>query len=817
MNVLQEMSKQVPKLIAYLIDHCPDLLGEHTLRLLGDSPAIADKDIHSRQDSGAEESDSLNSLPDNGVGSNTSSGGNRCDDSSIDSLERALMDDSNRISPNSPPHSSVTFANKMSLSNLSHDSGLTLSDTQLYTPDDDECDSDQFNSGYSQPRKSSQLVYPYLAKSVPHFDQTGLEYDINVTFSYGRSVGVSIDGSCHDVVMRKRRHQAIGQHNEYPHYISRNSRNGHYSTGAQNPPTYGHNHQNHYRHNQNYRQPMNAHQTNGHYHYSHTAGQHIPIHYSKSYSYGINGDDLADSREHLNSADSHREYRYRRPPLAAVLGGAPISSAHTYHNQMSGQCLRRSNSEESLIRNYTDADNEMNGYPPMSMPYTPVHQSQQWSQQTNQTSGQCSQYKPLVVHNNHLSNNSSATKVTLRADVHHYENQCQQRNSSQSTGNRVVRQESNGNKTQQQLIADRVGSICSSSSETASNRSTLSKQSSNVSSKRSSSSIRSSNCMAFPPTYQEAMNRKERLCRAQSSTAINNLALRKTSSASTNSANSNQIYEDSVRIYNSDFDNKHNVTHRAVPVRVNANASDSDNSDVENVQLRRFMTAHKQVVRAASDGQPLLVNGCAGARVVRISAQNHSHPVTAQHNNLYHSSLSSSNAPVVSVLQRSAKDFAPEEWKKDINCNVATLRKLFTSSQQSNGQSSEQSHIQSHHSQPNCDTNTYNIYVGRSTGRPTSVLIETNNNSVNPSKNCLLNQRANSIQETTGALVFSDNNYDNMKSKSSHESQSSCNAPKGVTIVHVGQTDIHCGKPQIITVHKRADSVGNSSEEESYV
>ena len=815
------MSKQVPKLIAYLIDHCPDLLGERTLSLLGNSPvAITDKDLHSRQDSGAEESDSLNSLPDNGVGSNNSSGGNRCDDSSIDSLERALMDDSARVSPNSPPHSSVTFANKMSLSNLSHDSGLTLSDTQLYTPDDEECDSDQFNSGYSQPRKASPLVYPYLAKSVPHLDQTGLDSsDINVTFSYGRSVGVSIDGSCHDVVMRKRRHQAIGQHNDYPHYISRNSRNGHYSTGSHNPPTYGHNH---YRHN-NYKQPaLSAHHTNGHYHYSHSPGQHIPIHYSKSYSYGINGDDLNDSRHHLDEVDGHREYRFRRPPLAAVLGGAPIPSSHTFHNQMSSQCLRRSNSEESLVRSYNDGDNEMKGYTPMSMSYTPaVHQSQQWSQQTNQSSGQSNQYHPSL--HNHYSNNSSATKVTLRADVHHYDTQCQQRNNTQSSGNpnRVVRQESAGNGNQQKSIADRVGSICSTSSETASNRSTLSKQSSNVSSKRSSSSARSSAGIAFPPTYQEAMNRKERLCRAQSSTAINALALRKASSASNTSANSNQIYEESVRIYNSDLDNKHNITHRAVPVRVNANATDSDNSDIENIEHRRHnMSLHKQVVRAASDGLPLLVNGCSGtgSRVVRISAQNHPQSTNAQHNSIYHttSHSPSTGAQVVSVLQRSAKDFTPEEWKKDINCNVATLRKLFTSSQQTSAQPSAQPQSPCLHSSANnCDANTYNIYVGRPSGRPTSVLIETNGNK--PSKACLYKQRPNSIQETS-ALHFTDNTYESINSKStSHESQSLCGAPKGVTVVHVGQTDIHCTKPSVITVHKRTDSVGNSSEEESYV
>lgn len=50
----------MPKVVAFLIDHCAELFGEQVLQLLGTFP---ERD-GSRQDSGAEESDSLHSLHD---------------------------------------------------------------------------------------------------------------------------------------------------------------------------------------------------------------------------------------------------------------------------------------------------------------------------------------------------------------------------------------------------------------------------------------------------------------------------------------------------------------------------------------------------------------------------------------------------------------------------------------------------------------------------------------------------------------------------------------------------------------------------------
>ncbi|KAE9536609.1 hypothetical protein AGLY_007011 [Aphis glycines] len=92
--------RTVPALVEILITHCELLCGPHVPNLLGDP-----------RDSGTEESDSM-----------------RRDDSSIDSLE---------VSP--PPRKDQI--------SLSRDSGLTMSDSQLYTPDEEESGSTS-SSGY---------------------------------------------------------------------------------------------------------------------------------------------------------------------------------------------------------------------------------------------------------------------------------------------------------------------------------------------------------------------------------------------------------------------------------------------------------------------------------------------------------------------------------------------------------------------------------------------------------------------------------------------------------------------------------------------
>ncbi|XP_073993009.1 rho GTPase-activating protein 20-like isoform X3 [Rhodnius prolixus] len=109
--------RAVPLLVETLIAHCEYLCGPRLPHLLGDP-----------RDSGTEESDSL-----------------RRDDSSIDSLE---------CSP--PPRK-----DKIS---LSRDSGLTMSDSQLYTPDEEESGSTS-SSGYDPAFDPHAKVTPTM--SVP--------------------------------------------------------------------------------------------------------------------------------------------------------------------------------------------------------------------------------------------------------------------------------------------------------------------------------------------------------------------------------------------------------------------------------------------------------------------------------------------------------------------------------------------------------------------------------------------------------------------------------------------------------------------------
>jgi hypothetical protein len=250
----QEVSKNVPKVISYLIDHCPDLFGESVLTLLG--PELEPV----RPDSGAEVSDSsCNSLQEHSS-SSSAGGAKKCNLNDMTS-----GGESDR-------------KNKTSLSNLSRDSGLTASDTQLYSPDrDQDQDHDSVpeeekmvfslpasasppitaaattasltsgspanafcyerkksgspssgSSSISMSRKknkllnnnnhhnhnnnnnnSSKCVNRVLSSSIPHLNTDELESMLNGTFSYGKSIGIGINGSCQDVVRNRKRHQVF--------------------------------------------------------------------------------------------------------------------------------------------------------------------------------------------------------------------------------------------------------------------------------------------------------------------------------------------------------------------------------------------------------------------------------------------------------------------------------------------------------------------------------------------------------------------------------------------------------------------------------
>ena len=235
----------MPKVICYLIDHCPDLFGESVLTLLG--PELEPV----RPDSGAEVSDSsCNSLQE-------SSGGSAAGTGSAPQPDSCLTSDVTSSSDRG-------CKNKTSLSNLSRDSGLTASDTQLYSageqeqdallPSDEEkmfslppaasaaferikscspnsmgsrtpasaCASGKPGSGGKQQlgscnlhlqqhdnNNSNKCVNRVLSTSIPHLNTDELESMLNGTFSYGKSIGVGINGSCQEVVRNRKRHQVL--------------------------------------------------------------------------------------------------------------------------------------------------------------------------------------------------------------------------------------------------------------------------------------------------------------------------------------------------------------------------------------------------------------------------------------------------------------------------------------------------------------------------------------------------------------------------------------------------------------------------------
>ncbi|XP_076307680.1 uncharacterized protein LOC143223500 isoform X2 [Tachypleus tridentatus] len=275
-----EVSKQVPKIVAYLISKFPELFGKECVQLFG----VLDKDVL-RNDSGAEESDSLHSQQE--------FEGCRQDNSSIDSLERELLEGKKVI---------AKLPNKVhiSLTNLSRDSGLTLSDTQLYTPEGGDENTDSRGSTHN----SKQTV-----KSAPNLDLVGLEAVIHSS----KDTGASIDGSCYKV-MRKRKQ-------EQENYRSRGS------GSANSSPL-----RSHFR--------ANNIQTRSDYYHVH------PLQYSPPCSYGIENT-LLYCLLHPALDASPTEAKRRVQSIGSVLSSTKMNDMRCAHS------LRRTASEDSLAHSHS--------------------------------------------------------------------------------------------------------------------------------------------------------------------------------------------------------------------------------------------------------------------------------------------------------------------------------------------------------------------------------------------------------------------------------------------------------------------------------
>ncbi|KAI1294983.1 Rho GTPase-activating protein 20 [Halotydeus destructor] len=613
----EEVSKCVPKLIAYLIDHCSLLFEEEVLGLFGPSSRQSAANGH-RADSGAdegeeeeeeEENDSLSSLQGNHSSESNSSSHDvrpRRDSSSLDSLERDSDESSaslgghlhgrpivvQRLKKQASGHG--PFANKMSLSNLSRDSGLTLSDTQLYNQDDDD---------HSDPREVSASVSPkplqpatrgsHFTKSTPHLDTIeSFENALNVTYSYGRSMGVSIDGSCHDVV-RKRKYGGLYQEKE-PRPKSSTARNSGTPSRLKSP----------FNSTQQLvrlrsgtgqlGRPFNQHQVP------------VDIHEEPS----------------KEPAVSRTSYRYRRPPLAVMLtGGGRLGPAVSKAAQLelsapgvgpaSVSTLRRSASVESLASG--------------------THRAQE-DKRAQQRLSECN-FEPASLQY-HLMNDQQCrtydevdTVPRLRAP------------NTSLTAQNITNVSSQGGRK-----AQRIGSICSSTSETPSYQSSGYKQS--LKSALSSCSLRSNPMSVAPPSYQDTMMRKEQLARMQSRPS----GSRKLSSTSTGP--SDTLYEQSLRVYSADIHSGSHVILRAVPVRVGlVGPTTSANAMIMSGQRTTFKVNVPSGEVYCGQEKPC---------TCQISA----HDTRSQ----------PTESPVVE--QRCAKDFT-DDWRSNIHWSVAHLRSLF--------------------------------------------------------------------------------------------------------------------------------------------
>ena len=315
----------MPKLIAYLIDHSQELFGPSVIHLF-------DEKASTRLYSDTDESDSLNSIQEGGlITSNCSV--NKVDDISIGSFERVLIED-NSCSSNisSPCKEETAFDNKMSLSNLSRDSGLTLSDIQLYNPEDGESESSE---NFICPASLTSRLQPHLTKSVPHLDSTNHENAINVTFSYGRSVGVSIDGSCYDVVRKRRHIDPFGRSKinspMSPYHLSSNGQSLFFSNNNHNE--------------------FKGYQNN----------PYSLLQYSKSYSCGMNSNKAENYQNVKNKASRYplneQRYRLKRPPLTALLQTQSINPSNSIRSlSHNSENLQKAFSEKILMKNFEESD-----------------------------------------------------------------------------------------------------------------------------------------------------------------------------------------------------------------------------------------------------------------------------------------------------------------------------------------------------------------------------------------------------------------------------------------------------------------------------
>lgn len=611
LTLQSEISEQVPQLVEYLIEQSVDIFGKDFLQLLGEPPQ---KDP-SLQDSGAEESDSPHSLQESG-------GAFRRDDSSIDSLERALMEDSSPKLPN---------RTKVSLTNLSRDSGLTLSDTQLYTPEDDvEMD-------------STSSTVQGMTKSVPHLEAVGVHECI-----YSRSNGVSIDGSCNDVVRRRKCGGEVPK-----------------ATRHQSPGT-----------------------GTGFYVRSSPVAREVrsqQLQYSKSCNYRDNDpseDDVPVVSDTLVRWRKHRG-RQQRGTNAPSIDAGRLSTA-----------LIRSASEESLLQKYMGEElpkrrpQHCKGKaprPPMessnwertkkveSSSAMPDRHALWFANQMNSVDWKRSQSTSKIDEIDHLQEGPTLNPISTQNGSHPPQGGTKLSDAARIRTDSLTRVHS----------PPRVNSVCSSSSE-ASQRSHRSSESNrSQESSHSAHSIRSQgsnhsrvslgrrqspSCNLAPvhrtptskkmepPSYQEAMTRRTLFRRSQAiSQADDALPEEPLVEPASLGSKARQLYEESLKIYNEQLD-VGSETHHAILVKVDSSDEDVSGSPPPPLPPK----PHQSVHRTVSDGTGIRLR--------------HHPPVHIKDSQL----VNRGKCVVVSSFHDRCQNQALYDFPKEISWSVAQLRSIFS-------------------------------------------------------------------------------------------------------------------------------------------
>lgn len=609
-----ELSKQVPKLISYLIKNCSDLFGANTLTLFEAYQNMVNENKENEmkeiKDSGAEESDSLNELNNNLTNCKTSndlniqkiksshphfqpsqspissvntfssfaSSNNNSANSTPKIYEESTNENTNVNSSPSisstkvhnngtnghrllPPSNNVHQSyygqilsqpyavNKVSLSNLSRDSGLTLSDTQLYSPEEDDIEDDYHHIIHQHLHLSKKLNGILSDKCLSNKTQ----FKINSTNKITNN-STSLKKKCNSKLNRLNATSSEEDdlHDELEDVdIDELSEK---SCSSENcTPLYS--------------RVYNKHNDSDHHLLTKSAPQLANI------------DTIGQSKKIIDDKKTTNV-----PKITCTT--IPL-----YLHSIKNNSISTDSATNSSCNSPSSASN-------VSSTSLNLSSSNEYS---------ASELQRKYFNNRTPSEHLASTPITTNSP-------------------HIVTISAKGNSLQ--VSTPSQATICNvSMDKDALNMSTTSQKSIN------------------PPSYQETMNRKE--INARIANLMQSNTSRKISDSEIDNLISKKIYEQSLRVYNADINKE--LTLRAVPAHVKSQSSSDSDSDSDQYPKRKITNTNSTIKLA-------------NIPVDQFDGRNYS---TTQVR----------SKPI--IQQRCAKD-ETEYWKKNVNWSVATLRNKFT-------------------------------------------------------------------------------------------------------------------------------------------